>query len=162
MSQTLTSTIDIIEYTTKRVGGGPSSMNFAITDGKSVVATRYRGDGAPPSLYFFHGVNKRIRVNSTGHMHAESCINGGNFCIVSSEPLTNCSEDLEDWQTIPANHLLTLPDDNKAEPTLTPITISPVSSDIEKVFAQLDNLEQISKIWRKRHSCHSLTSLVSH
>jgi glutamine amidotransferase len=78
----------------------PSRYNFALTDGHSVVATRYTTDptSLPHTLYVakgqrFESVDGQYRMLST-ERHP-------NAVIIASEPLT---EDRSDWETVPENH----------------------------------------------------------
>jgi ergothioneine biosynthesis protein EgtC len=87
--------------------GRPSYYNFAVTDGRSVIATRYASESAqePPSLYFSSGtkfecsdgVGRMIQIDQSQHA-----------VIIASEPLTDAKED---WAPIPKNHLLMVTQD---------------------------------------------------
>jgi len=80
----------------------PSYYNFAVSDGETVIATRYVNDPAcrPASLFFSAGAKFECRegmcrmLPGARHEHA---------VIVSSEPLTDVEED---WQVVPAGHLI--------------------------------------------------------
>jgi len=86
----------------------PSSLNFAVTDGKTVVATRFRNNDEqdPPSLYYActseytckNGVIK-IEVSQPGEKTKA--------VIVCSEPLTY---DPSKWTLVPKNHVLLVTD----------------------------------------------------
>lgn len=80
----------------------PSYYNFALTDGNTVLATRYVSDPAqePASLFLSHGVKFECHegicrmVPASRHEHA---------VIIASEPLT---EARENWIAVPENHLV--------------------------------------------------------
>lgn len=102
---------------------GPSSLNFAVSDGYTVVCSRFRNSlkSDPPTLYCAEGqCLQLIEIESPNPQSAcfqsrvnkltqkEMVINRGpynKFAIVASEPL---SFHQEDWFLIPRNHLLVL------------------------------------------------------
>jgi len=126
-------------------------MNFAVSDGKHIIATRFRNDltSLPPSLYYCVGTNKRVIVDEAGQMFFEDSVNeGGNFCIVSSEPL---SSDEKMWKVFPQNQMILIPESPLNRPTLPTfreIKISPPPRGIEEVFQKMDDLEVMSQKWR--------------
>lgn len=76
-------------------------LNFAVTDGKSVVATRFSTNDEPASLYLCSG-------------EAYNCMEGAcqiisgkkkRFTIIASEPVTKLREQ---WIPIPEHHLVLL------------------------------------------------------
>lgn len=78
----------------------PSHYNFAVTDGHSIVATRYVTDRSqtPNTLYVaegeqFDNVDGSYRMLPAGR-HP-------NAVIIASEPLTH---NREDWSAVPENH----------------------------------------------------------
>eukprot|EP01083_Nonionella_stella_P071254 191270_1 len=104
-----------------------SSLNFAVTDGNSIVCTRYRNHPTqdPPSLYIAHGVQfgGTCRVGDTiceqFHMHGANTGSTGRSAeslqrtrstsmyptvIVSSEPLSYASSD--QWHLVPKDHIV--------------------------------------------------------
>mmetsp|Transcript_13591 Transcript_13591/g.32189 ORF Transcript_13591/g.32189 Transcript_13591/m.32189 type:complete len:259 (+) Transcript_13591:425-1201(+) len=106
-----------------------SSLNFAVTDGRHIVATRCRNDPseAPPSLYYYYAErsgmrecskSKAARVDSGSEAAAPAdaggAVDSGSslrsslpaLCrgiTISSEPLTRCSGR---WALVPANHMI--------------------------------------------------------
>jgi glutamine amidotransferase len=85
----------------------PSRLNFAVTDGHNLVATRYvTGDGArPESLYVAQG--ERLEVHD-GKYRMGSSGSGKGSVIVASEPLTEVQDD---WHAVPVNHAVTVTPD---------------------------------------------------
>lgn len=72
----------------------PSSLNFAVSDGYSLVATRYRSspDEDPPTLYYKRNVE-------AGRL-------GGNGVLVSSEPTSRNPGSLREWILLGKNRML--------------------------------------------------------
>lgn len=93
-----------------------SLLNFAVTDGKSVVCTRYvssRTDEAA-SLFFSSGTNWREQPSATksgppkvgkGEYKMERRDKGADIVLVASEPLTF---ERDNWVTVPTNSVLTI------------------------------------------------------
>ncbi|MPY72426.1 MAG: class II glutamine amidotransferase [Alphaproteobacteria bacterium] len=91
-----------------RANGGigvASHYNFAVTDGETVIATRYVDDSAdrPHSLYmaqgekFQHGESGYRMIGAGGGTGAPGAL------IVASEPLT---DEAGDWDEVPPNHMI--------------------------------------------------------
>lgn len=75
-----------------------SILNFALTDGDTMVATRYSTNGHPATLYYCTGADYEC--------HGGECRidNGDNaFTIIASEPLTELRDQ---WTAVPHNHLV--------------------------------------------------------
>jgi ergothioneine biosynthesis protein EgtC len=91
--------------------GQPSFFNFAVTDGRYVVASRYvSGDGAEPETLC---VAKGERFESREGLYDMISESGAvNAVIIASEPLT---DDRRDWQLIPRNQLVPVSPDLKVE-----------------------------------------------
>ena len=79
-------------------------LNFVVTDGTLLVATRYSSEeGSAATLYYTFG-------------RSFECIEGGcqivgseekQFVMIASEPLT---DNREEWTSIPVNHLVSVSD----------------------------------------------------
>ncbi|PWW79526.1 N-terminal nucleophile aminohydrolase [Tuber magnatum] len=96
--------------------GEPSLLNFAATDGHSVVCTRYvcsRTDEAA-SLYFSSGTRFH-EYKEGGFYRMERHDRGQDLVMVASEPLTF---ERGDWVTVPTNSILTI---NKQTVLIHPI-----------------------------------------
>ena len=80
----------------------PSSLNFAITDGQSILVSRYAtiSDIEPPTLYISSGDHLEIR---DGNYRMTASKHRPNAVIVASEPLT---ADRSDWKPVAKNHLV--------------------------------------------------------
>lgn len=99
-----------------REGGEVRSLlNFAVTDGKSVVCTRYvssKTDEAA-SLFFSSGTNWRETTTGTGgragigkgEYKMERRDKGADIVLVASEPLTF---ERDNWVTVPTNSVVTI------------------------------------------------------
>lgn len=102
---------------TRAQGDMRSLLNFAVTDGKSVVCTRYvssRTDDAA-SLFFSSGTswtkqpgtepaNSKPQIGS-GEYKMERRDRGSDIVLVASEPLTF---ERDNWVTVPTNSVLTI------------------------------------------------------
>ncbi|KAK2808608.1 hypothetical protein FQN49_008700 [Arthroderma sp. PD_2] len=83
-----------------------SLLNFAVTDGHSVICTRYvssKTDEAA-SLYFSSGT-KWKEGKTKGHFKMERHDKGADIVLVASEPLTF---ERHNWVTVPTNSILTI------------------------------------------------------
>ncbi|KAK4505108.1 hypothetical protein PRZ48_003071 [Zasmidium cellare] len=96
-----------------------SLLNFAVTDGKSVICTRYvssKTDDAA-SLFFSSGTNWRQQPTPTntrplpgkGEYKMERVDKGADIVLVASEPLTF---ERDNWVTVPTNSVLTICNQN--------------------------------------------------
>ncbi|KAF2158645.1 hypothetical protein M409DRAFT_71541 [Zasmidium cellare ATCC 36951] len=98
-----------------------SLLNFAVTDGKSVVCTRYvssKTDDAA-SLFFSSGTNWRQQPSpfgpgikpkiGKGEYKMERMDKGADIVLVASEPLTF---ERDNWVTVPTNSVLTIHNQN--------------------------------------------------
>ncbi|WP_455200907.1 class II glutamine amidotransferase [Kaarinaea lacus] len=79
-----------------------SSLNFAITDGQSILVSRYatNTEVEPPTLYISSGEQLEIRE---GKYRMIASKHRPNAVIVASEPLT---ADRSDWKQVVKNHLV--------------------------------------------------------
>jgi len=79
-----------------------SSLNFAVTDGQSILVSRYTTDPEfePPTLYISSGDHLEIR---DGKYRMATSKLKPNSVIIASEPLT---ADRSDWQRVEKNHLV--------------------------------------------------------
>ena len=80
----------------------PSRYNFAVTDGHSIVATRYvtKPSITPHTLYVAQG--ERFD-NVEGRYRMRPAERHPNAVIIASEPLT---ENRSDWTPVPENHVV--------------------------------------------------------
>ncbi|CAM0134736.1 glutamine amidotransferase subunit [Umbelopsis sp. WA50703] len=83
----------------------PSLLNFAVTDGESVVCARYVSSSTleAPSLYFSSGT--KFESYEPGHYRMVKADRREDMVVVASEPLTF---EKADWLTIPTNTLLVI------------------------------------------------------
>ena len=110
--------INALPVEVRRAGDTRSLLNFAITDGKSVVCTRYvssKTDEAA-SLFFSSGTSWREQPSnmngkpvtpkaSKGEYKMERRDKGADIVLVASEPLTF---ERDNWVTVPTNSVLTI------------------------------------------------------
>ncbi|MCJ1359735.1 MAG: hypothetical protein MMC33_009737 [Icmadophila ericetorum] len=83
-----------------------SLLNFAVTDGYSVVCTRYVSSTTDEaaSLYFSSGTNWK-QDGPKGNYKMERRDKGADIVLVASEPLTF---ERDNWVTVPTNSTLTI------------------------------------------------------
>jgi len=87
-----------------------SLLNFAVTDGHSVVCTRYVNSkvDAPASLFWSSGTcwtEGEEQKDGIKHYKMERRDKGADIVLVASEPLTF---DRDSWVTVPINSVLTI------------------------------------------------------
>lgn len=132
-------TIQIITQSVKalnfpRVGESSySSLNFAVSDGKTVVATRYRDSPTeePPSLYYCTVSRMEMVANEMEILYDPTLPPMG--VVIASEPLTYQSEN---WTLIPKNHMIVV--SNGTDVQLLPI---------------IDNSEIVCSRWIEEFEC---------
>ncbi|KAL8731573.1 MAG: hypothetical protein Q9181_004247 [Wetmoreana brouardii] len=84
-----------------------SLLNFAITDGHSVVCTRYVSSmtDEAASLYWSSGTSWQEDQSMKGRYRMERRDKGADIVLVASEPLTF---ERDDWVIVPTNSILTI------------------------------------------------------
>ena len=82
-----------------------SLMNFAVTDGESVLCTRFinRAGLDPVSLYYSSGSS--FECDDAGNYRMRKRNRTEQVAIVASEPVTF---DMHDWLPVPANHMVVI------------------------------------------------------
>ncbi|CAF9904052.1 MAG: hypothetical protein HETSPECPRED_003335 [Heterodermia speciosa] len=82
-----------------------SLLNFAVTDGQSVICTRYVSSATDEaaSLYFSSGTS--WKKEGKGRFKMERRDKGADIVLVASEPLTF---ERDNWVTVPTNSVLTV------------------------------------------------------
>jgi predicted glutamine amidotransferase len=97
----------LVEWTRGAGVTDPSYYNFAVTDGRHIVASRFvdAEEQQPETLYFARG--DRFAVQD-GRYRMYPATRSPRAVIVASEPLT---EHAEDWERVPRNHFVTIADD---------------------------------------------------
>jgi predicted glutamine amidotransferase len=94
----------LVEWTREAGVTDPSYYNFAVTDGRHIVASRFVDAEAeqPETLYVARG--DRFAVDE-GRYRMYPPTSEPRAVIVASEPLT---EHAEDWERVPRNHLVSI------------------------------------------------------
>ncbi|KAK1594733.1 nucleophile aminohydrolase [Colletotrichum navitas] len=86
-----------------------SLLNFAVTDGKSVICTRYISSATDEaaSLYYSSGTEWGTRTSAVSdrNYQMERQDKGADIVLVASEPLTF---ERENWVNVPTNSILTI------------------------------------------------------
>jgi len=90
-----------------------SSLNFALTNGKIVIASRFRdGPDDPPSLYYHDRGSYECDVNGTVKVPLVSPSSTIPDVIIASEPLT---EVCDDWKLVPKDSVVICNESNQLE-----------------------------------------------
>jgi glutamine amidotransferase len=78
-------------------------LTAALTDGKSILATRYvsNPNEVAPTLYYSEGSRYECYDNGVCHMHPPD--NGNKAVLIASEKLSSYKAD---WKEVPNNHML--------------------------------------------------------
>jgi glutamine amidotransferase len=106
--------IQIMEVQNRILGDKryPNSLNFCATDGKKMVAIRFRNSttGQPPSLYWSNTAGRSLNRKYPGHPDGPHLVNAnaimkeedniGKHTIISSEPTTY---DEKEWKLVGRN-----------------------------------------------------------
>ncbi len=111
LRRALVETIKTLDRLTREVGiSEPSFYNFAVTDGRSTVVSRYSsGEGiAGASLHYSRGHKFECSPGGVCDMHGVELNEAAKAVIVSSERLTEAQED---WTPVPDNHTITVHED---------------------------------------------------
>lgn len=83
----------------------PSLMNFVVTDGSSVVCTRYVSSLTSEAASLYYSSGTRFEEFSSGHYRMIKADRREDIVLVASEPLTF---EKADWLTIPSNTCLVI------------------------------------------------------
>ena len=83
----------------------PSLLNFAVTDGKSVVCTRYISSKTDEAASLFYSSGTSFHQYAKGQYRMERMDKGQDIIMIASEPLTF---ERADWVTVPTNTILTI------------------------------------------------------
>jgi glutamine amidotransferase len=84
----------------------PSLLNFAVTDGEAVVASRYVSSSTEEAASLFFSSGTSFHQYAPGHFRMERQDKGQDIVLVASEPLTF---ERADWVTVPSNCTIPLP-----------------------------------------------------
>lgn len=111
LRRALVETIEILDTMTTEAGiQAPSYYNFAVTDGRNVVVSRYCSKegikGA--SLHYSRGSLFECNADGVCDMHSVPSNDRAHSVIVASESLT---DDKSDWEDVPDNHTITVLED---------------------------------------------------
>jgi glutamine amidotransferase len=135
--------VQIMELQKETLGNNrwPNSLNFCTTDGKRMVAIRFRNsaDQQPPSLYWSNTAGRSLNQKYPGHPDGPHISNDnaikteadimGKHTIIASEPTTY---DEKQWNLIPKNCAFTV--DEFGHEMQLPITYDETLNAEEPVF----------------------------
>ena len=108
LRRALVETIARLNELTRAAGvAEPSYYNFAVTDGRSIVVSRYcSAQGIPgASLHYSRGLKFECLPDGLCDMHTVGAERDAAAVIVASEKLT---DDRSDWMAVPDNHTITV------------------------------------------------------
>ena len=103
LSDALIATIDQISgWQREQKATDHSHLNFAISDGNTIVVSRYTTstEVEPPTLYYSSGDRVEVREGKYNFVPTKK---RANAIIIASEPLTS---ERANWTRIPKNHLI--------------------------------------------------------
>lgn len=136
LSNAVESTIACIVRLADGVGAvGESSLNFAVTDGVSIVASRYRSSAVedPPSLYYSFGTrpDHAHEVIDGLHLTAGPGAGAADTVIIASEPLWSQPE----WVLVPRDSMIVVTGGqgpSAGSKQVSSIEIRPISIELDK------------------------------
>lgn len=142
-------------------GHMPSSLNFAVTDGRVVIATRYRDskEQDPPSLYYSEAQQMIDEDGAASPMcwkyPSKRLIDS---IVISSEPLT---KDESAWKLVPRNHLLVVT--NSQRTVIEPIHLRTLysSSDSVDIFEPDASASELAAAGKWDESQQAATQLAA-
>jgi glutamine amidotransferase len=113
-----------------------SLMNFVVTDGNCIVASRFSTNDDPPaSLYY--AVGKRFECTDQGKGNFALIGDDGRptVAMIASEPIT---DSLTDWVPVPVNHAVVMSKGINPNPTRrgckgTPFEIARFSTRVRRL-----------------------------
>ncbi|KAI9152693.1 glutamine amidotransferase subunit [Blastocladiella emersonii ATCC 22665] len=85
------------------VASTPSLLNFAVTDGQSILCTRYTNTSAREAASLYWSSGSEFTTDADGDYHMRKAGKREDIVVISSEPLTF---NRADWCKIPDNTLL--------------------------------------------------------
>lgn len=83
----------------------PSLLNFAVTDGETVVVSRYISSRTEEAASLYYSTGTRFYEKEPGQYTMERCHRLNSIVMVASEPLTF---ERNDWITIPTNTIMVI------------------------------------------------------
>eukprot|EP00898_Chlorokybus_atmophyticus_P006552 jgi/Chlat1/6899/Chrsp52S06578 len=109
LREKMVATINIIQETCTAAGVGEelSLLNFVVSDGKTVVATRFSNlESSPPAtLYYAFGSKFECADEERNEYRLSHSDRRASMGIVSSEPIT---DEPADWSPVPRNNMVVM------------------------------------------------------
>lgn len=109
LKNAILSTINFIKKLQLDVNKEPSFLNFAVTDGNSVIITRYVTSDTDEAASLYFSTGSKFYEHEPGLFKMEKINRSQNVIFVASEPLTF---ERGDWICVPTNSLLVLTKEN--------------------------------------------------
>jgi glutamine amidotransferase len=127
LKDALLKTLELIKNWTRKVASDNdeeevSMLNFAITDGESIVASRYITSGTQEAASLHFSSGSRFFEYEPGQYRMERKDRNESVVMIASEPLTF---ERNDWITIPTNTVLAIRDQT--------VLLYPVSDEYSQV-----------------------------
>jgi len=125
LADALEKSISFLIRTSRKAGGGPSSLNLCLTDGVNTVVSRFRDSETedPPSLYFATGDSFKISAADHFRISKKEPLT---MCLVASEPLTF---EEEDWTLLDRNTMVLIHSDANSPQIVTSVTTRSIKWD---------------------------------
>lgn len=158
-------TVNILEKAVHDIGSTSTSLlNFVVSDGDSLVATRYvvspdNPDAQAASLYYASGNSYQSDGSAPGNFAMMHTDRRPTLAIISSEPLT---EKRSDWVSVPRNHSIVVT--KSMHILLTPIKTTP-DAVVSRILVNLSQFESGERLTSSRLSSkdkHNRQSTVKH
>jgi len=157
LSQKMNETLRIISEASEAEGCEERSlMNFVVSDGKTVIATKFASSGNCASLYMAAGstfVSPRTDENGTDNPESDTellrCGKRTKIAIIASEPIT-ASDSM--WTKVPENHMVVLmrEKDDDVNVTFMPIDLHKTSEfeqDRGQAFRALESVSSGTNLY---------------
>jgi len=96
----------LVEWLDEEGIPGTSLLNFCVTDGLSVVASRFCPDKSHQCASLYLASGNSFKCDESGHATLVQESRMENLVMIASEPITN---EGHDWLEAPRNHLLVVP-----------------------------------------------------
>ncbi|KAF9929998.1 hypothetical protein FBU30_001017 [Linnemannia zychae] len=126
---------------------GSSMMNFAVTDGVSVVCTRYISSSHLEAASLYYSSGNRFEKCDSSHYRMVKDSRRQDMVVIASEPLTF---EKADWLTIPTNSIMVVT--SKMNVLIYPIVdeyYNPTSRGSEEVVQEADSA--VSTVTKQKH-----------
>ncbi|GBG34785.1 Hypothetical Protein FCC1311_110072 [Hondaea fermentalgiana] len=137
----------------------PSSLNFAVSDGRHLVATRYRtSDEDPPTLYYSLGSDWDPALEQFSKVSmpvGDAHVLRGETLLVASEPLSKNEDAMRTWQPLIKDQMLSYDLEDVSSSSTQVVQATPAPSALEGLLdevieelAEMHNIENVDELRR--------------